>query len=100
MEIELKNLSKTYESADGLTKVNAVDNISLTIPSNEIFGIIGRSGAGKSSLVRLVSMMERPDSGEVLYDGVRVDNLNVHESYSPYKGVRSITRGGQYFFRT
>ena len=75
MEIELKNLSKTYESADGLTKVNAVDNISLTIPSNEIFGIIGRSGAGKSSLVRLVSMMERPDSGEVLYDGVRVDNL-------------------------
>jgi len=32
--------------------------------------------------------------------GVRVDNLNVHESYSPYKGVRSVTRGGQYFFRT
>jgi len=32
--------------------------------------------------------------------GIRVDNLNVHESYSPYKGVRSITRGGQYFFRT
>ena len=75
MEIELKNLSKTYVSADGLTEVKAVDDISLKIPSNEIFGIIGRSGAGKSSLVRLVSMMERPDSGEVLYDGLRVDNL-------------------------
>ena len=49
------------------------------IPSNEIFGIIGRSGAGKSSLVRLVSMMERPDSGEVLYDGLRVDNLEEKE---------------------
>jgi len=32
--------------------------------------------------------------------GVRVDNLNVRESYSPYKGVRSVTRAGQYFFRT
>ena len=77
MEIELKNLSKTYVSADGLTEVKAVDDISLKIPSNEIFGIIGRSGAGKSSLVRLVSMMERPDSGEVLYDGLRVDILGV-----------------------
>ncbi len=75
MQIELNNLVKEYSSADGLSKVRAVDGISLTIPSNQIFGIIGKSGAGKSSLVRLVSMMEKPDSGEVLYDGQRVDNL-------------------------
>ena len=75
MEIKLNNLSKTYISADGITEVKAVDGISLTIPSNQIFGIIGRSGAGKSSLVRLISMMEKPDSGEVYYDGQRVDNL-------------------------
>lgn len=75
MEIKLNNLAKTYISADGITEVKAVDGISLTIPSNQIFGIIGRSGAGKSSLVRLISMMEKPDSGEVYYDGQRVDNL-------------------------
>jgi len=79
MEIKLKNLSKTYVSADGQAKVTAVNDISLTIPSNEIFGIIGRSGAGKSSLVRLISMMEQPDSGEVWYDGCRVDNLEEKE---------------------
>lgn len=79
MEIQLNNLVKTYISADGITQVKAVDGVSLTIPSNQIFGIIGRSGAGKSSLVRLVSMMEHPDSGEVLYDGERVDNLNEKE---------------------
>ena len=75
MEIKLNNLAKTYISADGISEVHAVDGISLSIPSNQIFGIIGRSGAGKSSLVRLISMMEHPDSGEVYYDGQRVDNL-------------------------
>ncbi len=79
MQIELQDLVKTYTSADGLSQVKAVDGVSLTIPSNEIFGIIGKSGAGKSSLVRLISMMERPDSGQVLYDGQRVDNLDEKE---------------------
>ena len=79
MQIELNNLKRTYISADGLSKVTAVDGVSLTIPSNQIFGIIGKSGAGKSSLVRLISMMEHPDSGEVLYDGERVDNLDENE---------------------
>ena len=40
MQIELKNLVKTYTSADGLSKVTAVNDISLEIPSNTIFGII------------------------------------------------------------
>lgn len=75
MQIELKNLVKNYVSIDGTSNVTAVNDVSLTIPSNQIFGIIGKSGAGKSSLVRLISMMETPDSGEVLYDGERVDNL-------------------------
>lgn len=79
MQIELNNLVRVYDSADGLSKVTAVNDISLTIPSNQIFGIIGKSGAGKSSLVRLISMMEKPDSGEVLYDGMRVDNLDEKE---------------------
>ena len=79
MKIELNNLVRIYDSADGLSKVAAVNGISLTIPSNQIFGIIGKSGAGKSSLVRLISMMEKPDSGEVLYDGKRVDNLDEKE---------------------
>jgi len=69
MEIRLENLVRCYG------KVTAVNNISLTIPSNKIFGIIGRSGAGKSSLVRLVSLLEKPDSGKVFYDSNRVDDL-------------------------
>lgn len=69
MQITLKNLVRTYEN------VHAVEGVSLSIPSNQIFGIIGLSGAGKSTLVRLVSLLEKPDSGEVWYDDKRVDNL-------------------------
>ena len=69
MQIKLNSLSRTYGD------VHAVQNVSLTIPSNIIFGIIGKSGAGKSSLVRLISLLEKPDSGEVYYDDERVDTL-------------------------
>ncbi len=70
MKIKLKNLKRDYGT------LHAVQDVSLTIPSNKIYGIIGRSGAGKSTLVRLVSMLEKPDSGEVWYDDERVDNLS------------------------
>lgn len=74
MLIKLENLKKTYTAVDG-KKVTAVDDISLEIPENTIFGIIGKSGAGKSSLVRLISLLETPDEGCVYYDDNRVDNL-------------------------
>lgn len=75
MKIKLENLNKTYRSKDG-SKIKAVSNVSLDIPENKIFGIIGKSGAGKSSLVRLVSLLETPDSGSVYYGEKRVDNLS------------------------
>ena len=73
MQIKLEALNRTYGD------VKAVQNVSLTIPSNTVFGIIGKSGAGKSSLVRLVSLLEKPDSGEVYYDDKRVDNLSKND---------------------
>ena len=67
--IRLKNISKTYSS------VTAVREVNLEIPVNCIYGIIGRSGAGKSSLLRTMSLLERPDTGEVYYSDERVDVL-------------------------
>ncbi len=65
--IEIKNLYKTYDSANG--PISALEDINLTVADGEIFGIIGLSGAGKSSLVRCINLLERPTSGQVLLDG-------------------------------
>ncbi len=77
MRIKLNNLKKTYSGSG--KSITAVDGISLDIPENTIFGIIGKSGAGKSSLVRLISLLETPDEGEVFYNEERVDNLDKKE---------------------
>ena len=68
--IVLKGISKTYAS------VTAVKHVDLVIPSDCIFGIIGRSGAGKSSLLRVMSLLEKPNTGEVYYGEHRVDTLH------------------------
>ena len=78
MKITLENLKKTYTSKEG-NSIKAVNDISLEIPENKIFGIIGKSGAGKSSLVRLISLLEKPDEGKVFYGEKRVDDLSKAE---------------------
>jgi len=75
--IEIKHLCKTFKTAD--SDVIALNNINLTVNDGEIFGIIGLSGAGKSTLVRCLNLLERPDSGEVLYNGKNITELSEKE---------------------
>lgn len=75
--IELKNVEKYFDGLDG--SFRAIDNVSLSVENNELFGIIGESGAGKSTLIRFINALEVPDSGEVLVDGVNVQQLNKKE---------------------
>nr|WP_288453724.1 ATP-binding cassette domain-containing protein [uncultured Pseudomonas sp.] len=65
--LRFEHLGKTYEGAQG--PVQALHDIELSIERGEVFGIIGRSGAGKSSLLRTINRLERPSSGRVLIDG-------------------------------
>ena len=65
--IEIKNLTKTFVTKHGTVK--ALDDVSLAIPEHEIFGVIGLSGAGKSTFVRCLNLLERPTSGDVLIGG-------------------------------
>lgn len=65
--IQIEHLYKTYSS--GKTKHEALKDINLTVESGEVFGILGSSGAGKSSLVRCINLLERPTSGKVVIDG-------------------------------
>ncbi|WP_019155746.1 methionine ABC transporter ATP-binding protein [Robertmurraya massiliosenegalensis] len=65
--IQIQNLSKIYKTKNG--EVNGVDNVTLSIEKGEIYGIVGYSGAGKSSLLRCINLLERPTSGHLTVDG-------------------------------
>jgi len=67
-------LGKTYDGAQG--PVDALQGIDLAIQRGEVFGIIGRSGAGKSSLIRTINRLEQPTSGRVLIDQVDIGEFD------------------------
>lgn len=72
--IELLNVSKAFTGKQGV--VQAVDALSLQIPKGEIYGIVGESGAGKSTVLRFINLLERPDQGDILIDGVNLCELS------------------------
>jgi len=69
-----RGLVKTY-AADGVP-VRAVDGVDLDVAAGETVSVMGPSGCGKSTLLHLLGGLERPDGGEVVLDGRRVDGLS------------------------
>lgn len=69
----INQLTKTYNL--GKVKVKALDGLSLTIPDGDMLAVMGRSGSGKSTLLRQMGLLDRPTSGEILFDGKDVTRL-------------------------
>ncbi|CAL9402026.1 methionine ABC transporter ATP-binding protein [Streptomyces griseomycini] len=65
--ITTTGLTKVYRSRG--REVTALDGVDLHVREGEVYGVIGQSGAGKSSLIRCVNLLERPTSGTVTVDG-------------------------------
>ena len=61
--IEVKNISKSFED------IKAIDNITAHIEEGHVFGLIGTNGAGKSTFMRMMTGVLKPDAGEILIDG-------------------------------
>src|SRR4029079_518518 len=72
--LEIKQLHKTYYINN--KPIKALHDVSLSIQANEIFGIIGASGAGKSTFIRTLNLLERPDCGSVIIDGTDLMTLS------------------------
>lgn len=66
--IEIKNIQKNYLVEN--QKINVLNGIHLHIPERKITVILGRSGCGKTTLLRLIGGLEEADAGEVVYDAV------------------------------
>lgn len=65
--LEVKNISKSYDNN------KAVSNLSFTVKEGEIFGLLGVNGAGKTTTFRMINNLLKPDSGEILLDGKKID---------------------------
>ncbi|EIM07437.1 hypothetical protein A1A1_05617 [Planococcus antarcticus DSM 14505] len=72
--IQFEGVAKTYQS--GKQEIHALNGIDLTVETGEIYGVIGFSGAGKSSLIRTVNLLERPSAGRILIHGQDVSTLS------------------------
>lgn len=89
--IQIEHLSKSFKTADGT--VEALKDITLTVPDGEIFGIIGMSGAGKSTLVRCINMLERPTEGRVIIDGCDIGALPAERLREIRRSITMIFQG-------
>ncbi len=77
--LECKNLTKSYKKNHPV-----LDCLNLTIPAGKIVGLLGPNGCGKSTLIKLVSGLLQPDSGEILVDGMPIsEKTNAIISYLP-----------------
>ena len=66
MHIEIQKVSMTYQSPDG--EVEALRDVSFTIPESSFVSIVGPSGCGKSTLLSLIAGLEQPTAGQILLD--------------------------------
>ncbi len=69
--IVFKNVTKIFDG-----KIVALENISFEIKSGEFVLIIGRSGAGKSTIIRLINREIEPTRGEIYYKNLKISNIN------------------------
>ena len=86
--IQFEEVTKTYQS--GKQEIHALNGIDLTVETGEIYGVIGFSGAGKSSLIRTVNLLERPTTGRVLIHGKDILALSGSEIRKTRKDIGMI----------
>ena len=69
--LELRNVSKSFGEVQALTDIN------FQLGQNEIVGLLGDNGAGKSTLIKIMTGYHQPTSGEIYFNGQKIDNLTV-----------------------
>ena len=77
--LEVEGLKQYFEISEELT-IKAVDGVSFKIHDGEVFGLVGETGCGKSTIARAVSGIYRPTAGRIFYRGLDTSERKVHET--------------------
>jgi len=86
MILELENLKKHFPVRKGLgfsrqkLLIKAVDGVSLSIAKGSTFGLVGESGCGKTTVAKLVLMLEKPTEGDIRFEGKSLTAMSSHET--------------------
>ncbi|MBQ5755965.1 MAG: energy-coupling factor transporter ATPase [Erysipelotrichaceae bacterium] len=75
--IKIENLSFSYESDNDSKVIPAVDNVSLEISKGEYVAVLGHNGSGKSTLAKLIVGLLEPKKGEILIEGLKMEEKNL-----------------------
>lgn len=91
--LEIKNLVKEFYN--NKTKLTAVDNVSFSIAKGEIFGLLGESGSGKTTIAQLIAGFQKPTSGRIIVNGrMQMVFQNPVESLQPrMKVINALIEG-------
>jgi branched-chain amino acid transport system ATP-binding protein len=87
--LEVRNLSVSYGA------IRALHDVSLSVPQNSIVTLIGSNGAGKSTTLRTISGLIRPQGGEILYQGERINGMKACDIVA--RGLCQVPEGRMVF---
>lgn len=92
--LEARNLTRYYEVSQGIFKppalVKALEGVSFQVELGKTLAVVGESGCGKSTLARQITMIERPTSGELSFDGFDLANGTAHQLKDARQRVQMI----------
>ena len=90
--IEISHLTKEFDNPDK-SKLGVLRDISLTVEAGDIYGIIGMSGAGKSTMLRLIGLLDTPTSGTITVEGKNLSTLAGKAKIDYYKTIGTVFQG-------
>lgn len=77
MKVKIEKISKSF--VQGKNRINILDNADLEIKAGEIVALLGKSGSGKTTMLSLLSGLDKPDQGKILIDGEDISQFNEEE---------------------
>lgn len=92
MNLELQQLSKRFSvrTDKGRALVRAVDNVTLDIPEGQTVALVGESGCGKTTIAKLVLMLEGPSDGAVRFNGKSINEMSRREIKEYRRNVQAV----------